>query len=89
MADPDGGGSASERYPSTTPDRAVLRQDNGEREEGVLSKDALDTADAARPGPADGTTVDEQSEASFPASDPPSHWAGEGPVAEDPRHGNV
>ena len=30
-----------------------------------------------RPGPGDDALVDEQGEESFPASDPPSNWAGE------------
>lgn len=62
---------------SSSHERAVLRQDNGELQEDVVEKDELD-----RPGhpPArsesSGEDPDEASRESFPASDPPASWAG-------------
>lgn len=55
---------------SPTHERAVLRQDNGELQEDVVAKEAPDDG---TPG---SSSVDEEGEESFPASDPPSEWAG-------------
>lgn len=79
----------SRRDPSPTHDRAVLRQDNGELQEDVVAKQTLDAADAADAHRADDEEADEQSAESFPASDPPSSWAGDGTDAEDRHHGDV
>ena len=87
---PDAGGpGAGEAAASATHDRAVLRQDNGELAEDVMPKRTLDAADAATAHLAADNEADQQSEESFPASDAPSTWAGDGPTAEDPRHGDV
>lgn len=59
MSGPHGAGGTPGRRPSATHDRAVLRQDNGELEEDVLSKDALDTAGTGHPGSVDEETVTE------------------------------
>lgn len=77
------------RDPSTTHDRAVLRQDNGELQEDVVAKRTLDAAGAASALRVDDEEADEQSRESFPTSDPPSSWAGHGREAEDSRHGDV
>jgi hypothetical protein len=54
------------RAHSTTHDLVVLMQDNGELQEDVVAKSATDDEDS----------VDLEDEESFPASDPPSSWAG-------------
>ncbi|MGH9091321.1 MAG: hypothetical protein ACRDZR_08100 [Acidimicrobiales bacterium] len=62
---------------SSTHRLAVLRQDNGELAEDVVSR--------AGPVPAAGDDhVDDESEASFPASDPPSDWAGADDAPDTP-----
>ena len=48
---------------------AVLQQDNGELAEDVVAR-------APQVRPAGDEHVDDESEGSFPASDPPSDWAG-------------
>lgn len=60
---------------STTHERAVLEQDNGELQEDVVATDQLDGDD---PAARRERRADEESEESFPASDPPSHWADAG-----------
>ena len=40
---------------------------------------STDTTGAGLPGPDDDGRIDEKVEESFPASDPPSGWAGEDP----------
>lgn len=58
---------------SRTHKLAVLQQDNGE-----LAEDVVARSSHARTAARD--RVDEESAASFPASDPPSDWAGEDDV---------
>jgi hypothetical protein len=58
---------------------AILRQDNGELQEDIVHRDAVEPLTIG-----DGSAVeislygdpDSDGEDSFPASDPPSHWAG-------------
>ena len=83
------GPGAEETAASATHDLAVLRQDNGELAEDAMPKRTLDAADAATAHHAADDEADQQSEESFPASDAPSTWAGDGPTAADPRHGDV
>lgn len=47
------------------------KQPDGRTEEEPASEPGVDN-----PNPSDGEAVDEESEESFPASDPPSHWGG-------------
>lgn len=54
------------RAHSTTHDLVVLKQDNGELQEDVVAKSDIDDEDS----------VELEDEESFPASDPPSSWAG-------------
>lgn len=70
---------------STTHERAVVEQDNGELQEDVVATDALDADDPAHRRE---RRADEESEESFPASDPPSHWADAG-GAEDTGRGDA
>lgn len=50
---------------SETHEHVVVKQDNGELQEDVVSSSHID-----------GGRVDEQVDDSFPASDPPSNWSG-------------
>lgn len=60
-----------------------------------MDKETLDAAGRERTSHSGGVgsqridETDEESEESFPASDPPSTWAGDGPAADHPRHGDV
>ena len=58
---------------------AILRQDNGELAEDVVPRVAVEPS-SPDDGPASGISLcgdpDSDGEDSFPASDPPSHWAG-------------
>lgn len=63
-----GGGVSSEsmaRAPSLTHDLVVLKQHNGELQEDVMERSLVA-----------GDWLDAEIDASFPASDPLSHWAG-------------
>ena len=58
---------------------AILRQDNGELQEDVVNRAAfepLTTDHHATGGISSYGDPDSDGEDSFPASDPPSHWAG-------------
>lgn len=57
---------------------AVLKQDNGELAEDVVSKDLTEAGGSEAEG-----QPERQSEESFPASDPPSTWSGPGEAVRD------
>lgn len=66
---------------------AVMKQDNGELQQDVVERDLAEAGSRA-PGRMDrrsAADVDRESAASFPASDPPSSWAGpaQGPAPAD------
>lgn len=54
---------------------AYLRQDNGELQEDVVTKESTG-GEPASGGGVDDDEVDEEAAASFPASDAPSYWSG-------------
>jgi hypothetical protein len=64
------------RADSNTHELVVLKQDNGELQEDVVAKSTIDDEEE---------NVDEEEEESFPASDPPSSWAGPVEQAEKDR----
>lgn len=68
---------------SRTHERAILEQDNGELAEDIVARRSLDEDDQQP------DRVDEEGEASFPASDPPPSWAREPPPDEDDQGGRV
>lgn len=74
------------RAHSKTHELVVLKQDNGELQEDVVAKSTIDDEEESV-GEIDDDEdgVDEEEEESFPASDPPSSWAGSVEQAEKDR----
>jgi hypothetical protein len=70
------------RAHSSTHELVVLKQDNGELQEDVVAKSTIDDVNEIDDVE---DSVEEESEESFPASDPPSSWAGPVEQAEKDR----